>query len=202
MTFKLPTIHYPASDALSLLIRYGEHRYYETLYQYKYAEMISFQLRYQQTLNKYTDAPEKQNDEHLAITANKPGGRAQKCFRELARKLHPDRLQKQNLSDAEYRKRYSLLQKASSLYQKEDTRGLELLLLSLSNHRSNQELRAAKIAFLEAQIYDLAQKIGLLERSKMWRLYLAEQSLAEQGRNLLAELEQALKHQGKFQTHQ
>ena len=194
MTFKLPTIHSPASDVLSLLIRHGEHDHYETVYQHKCALMVAFQLRYQQKLSEYINDPAQPQDDRVAANP-KPRGAVQKCFRKLAQKLHPDRLKQKNMSLHQRSKHYALMQEANILYQKGDLRGLEQLLMTLESPSTEEEERASRIAFLEAKIYDFAHKISTLESSKFWKLHEAEGILAEEGRDLLSELSLALKHQ-------
>ena len=66
MTFKLPIIHSPSSDVLTLLIRLGEHRHYETLFQHKYALLISFRFRYQQELSNYISDPAQCHEDRVA----------------------------------------------------------------------------------------------------------------------------------------
>ena len=196
MTFKLPIIHSPASDVLSLLIRIGEHLRYESVYQHKYALLVSFQIRYQQKLSAYITDPEQHPEDRISADP-KPKGAVQHCFRILAQKLHPDRLKQRNLNSHERSKFYALMQEANMLYQQGDHRGLEQILRNIQDPASEEEKRASHISFLEAEIYNLVVKTSTLEKSHFWKLHQAESTLAEEGRDLLSELSLAFKHRNQ-----
>jgi hypothetical protein len=194
MSFQVPTLHSSTSDLLSLLLRQGERAQFEKIFSQKTAQLLSFQIRYQQRLGSYLTPPQEQESMYVE-TAHRPSGALRKRFRALARQLHPDRQPLNKATPEDQRRNYKLLLEANQAYSRGDLRRLERIFLLLENVEHNPvELRASQIALIEEEIYDLAHQIGCLERSDLWKLSCSELELAEQGRDLLSELELIFEH--------
>lgn len=139
-------------------------------------EIFAFHIRYQHTVEGAKIIPEAHED----VQDSKKGA-LQGMFRQLARKLHPDRA-----IDAEDAiRRTDLLAKANQAVQNGD---IEFLQSLLSQHTEKQQSPREKIMTLKFQIHTLYGKKQQLLSSSTWELVQLEKEWAEHGRDLLSYL--------------